>query len=608
MIRIIPQCLKYYPDYGNTSLVNGLQLPRNTVTFKRKDQTTTAPIEGATVTLKQGTTFTKTVTTDSEGKAIAYVYNGEYTYSADALGYNAKNDIALTIDQDKTVDVALEPLPPALEVTPASHAFPDTQIGASSAPQTFTLKNTGGGTVTINPADITLTGADANQFTLTTIGSTVNLGAGETATFTVAFTPATVGDKAATIEVTYNSGGTHTINISGKGVDFTVTTFPYTETFDAEDFPPTGWLSLGEKPWVRVTSGTNPTCAPFGTGMLKYNGWDYSTGSQGTVISRRLNMGGSEAYGVGFKMYRSDIYTDRPEKVDIYINTQPDIAGATLLGTIHRPINKEPVVSTAGWYDYVFGIPTQFIDNPSYVMLVGTSEWGANIYVDEFVVGKTSTITLLSNPNEGGTVEGGGNYIIGTEATLTATPNTGYSFKDWTDASNTVVATTASFDYTVTTEDVTFTANFDTKPAIKFTVVDSDNNPIEGASIEIDGTLLITDAAGTAAIELTAGTYNYTVTKLDYIDVTANTEVTTTIVPVTVIMLPATYDPFDLTANVINGNQAQLSWNPSFADDIESYDDFIINNIGSYTLIDGDGLQTYHSIPISQTMAIPVPL
>ena len=43
------------------------------------------------------------------------------------------------------------------------------------------------------------------------------------------------------------------------------------------------------------------------------------------------------------------------------------------------------------------------------------------------------TITVLSNNDEWGTVEGGGSYVAGTNVTLTAKPNEGYAFLKWDD-------------------------------------------------------------------------------------------------------------------------------------------------------------------------------
>ena len=50
---------------------------------------------------------------------------------------------------------------------------------------------------------------------------------------------------------------------------------------------------------------------------------------------------------------------------------------------------------------------------------------------------------------------------------------------------------------------------------VTFTVKDSRDDPVEGASIEIDGDTLTTDSSGQASTELEAGTYSYTATAVD---------------------------------------------------------------------------------------------
>ena len=61
----------------------------------------------------------------------------------------------------------------------------------------------------------------------------------------------------------------------------------------------------------------------------------------------------------------------------------------------------------------------------------------------------TYTITASSNPNEGGIVNGAGEYNHGANCTLTATANTGYTFANWTE-NGSAVSTDASYSFTVT--------------------------------------------------------------------------------------------------------------------------------------------------------------
>ncbi|CVK34100.1 Ig-like domain-containing protein [Methanoculleus bourgensis] len=72
----------------------------------------------------------------------------------------------------------------------------------------------------------------------------------------------------------------------------------------------------------------------------------------------------------------------------------------------------------------------------------------------------TYTLGLAVNPAGSGTVTGAGTYAAGDTVSVTATPNDGYTFVNWTDETDVTVSTAASFDYTMPDGDVTLTANF----------------------------------------------------------------------------------------------------------------------------------------------------
>jgi hypothetical protein len=91
-----------------------------------------------------------------------------------------------------------------------------------------------------------------------------------------------------------------------------------------------------------------------------------------------------------------------------------------------------------------------------------------NVVVSGTFNGTTQTVvtyplTIAANPAEGGTVSAYPNdevYEAGSEVSLTATPNFGYHFINWTDAGGSVVSTNAKFTYTVESE-AALTANFE---------------------------------------------------------------------------------------------------------------------------------------------------
>ncbi len=84
-----------------------------------------------------------------------------------------------------------------------------------------------------------------------------------------------------------------------------------------------------------------------------------------------------------------------------------------------------------------------------------------HLNLDKIVESISSNITALSNNDSYGTVLGGGSYLNGTTATLTATANSGYKFLGWdTNGDNTPDITANPHTFTVS-GDATFTAIFE---------------------------------------------------------------------------------------------------------------------------------------------------
>lgn len=152
---------------------------------------------------------------------------------------------------------------PALAVTPASLAFGSIAVGATSATQTVTVRNSG--TAPMRLSGLAIGGANGDQFRfvgsssatacpITGVAATANINGGATCTFTVAFRPTLIGTKAASIVVgaidpatstaltpiTVTLGGTATqgtitlsaatVNISGRAGRTATATLKITNT------------------------------------------------------------------------------------------------------------------------------------------------------------------------------------------------------------------------------------------------------------------------------------------------------------------------------------------------------------------------------------------
>ncbi len=164
-------------------------------------------------------------------------------------------------------------------------SFPDTNNLASSAPQTFTIKNTG-------PANLTglvlsKSGANASDYTFSALGAST-LALNTTTTFTVTFTPSAIGTRTATVTIASNDPDENPfeINLTGVGVNTapvaaaqSVTTdedinkaITLTAT-DAESIPLTYNVLSGPSHGSLTGTAPNVTYVPTGN----YNGPDSFT-------------------------------------------------------------------------------------------------------------------------------------------------------------------------------------------------------------------------------------------------------------------------------------------------------------------------------------------
>ncbi|MCB5286880.1 MAG: choice-of-anchor D domain-containing protein, partial [Candidatus Cloacimonetes bacterium] len=197
------------------------------------------------------------------------------------------------------ISLTAVPLPtePIFAIDPTEKAFGTVSVG-TSASQTFTISNQGGGTM--NVQSISLTG-DLDQFTLTDANEPpVALGTGESIEVSVAFTPIAEGDFTATL--TINDGiasgkGNQTVTITGTGFDATIRDIPYIQTWDVP-YLVEGWKIYDENDdaitWGYVSdSGSNAA-------KISYNG---SMAMDDWLISPPIILEAGIEYVVSYKYH-----------------------------------------------------------------------------------------------------------------------------------------------------------------------------------------------------------------------------------------------------------------------------------------------------------------
>ena len=160
-------------------------------------------------------------------------------------------------------------------------------------------------------------------------------------------------------------------------------------------------------------------------------------------------------------------------------------------GTFNYGQNCTLVATPAAGYEFINWSKNgqQVSTNASYTFTVTESA----SYVAQFRI-QTFSVTLTANPEEGGTLTGGGSFNYGQSTQIHATPNTGYDFVSWTENGEVI---SNSPDYLVNVyTDHNIVANFERQTYdIKVNVSPSNAGEVSGEGIYSYGdevTLIVT--------------------------------------------------------------------------------------------------------------------
>jgi endo-1,4-beta-D-glucanase Y len=193
-------------DNLGTAALNLTGTPRVQVTGTDfvVNSTTTAATVGAGLT----TTFTITFTPTSAGTKSATV--------SIANNDSDENPYTFTVTGTATASPEINVKQGTSSIlTTGTYAFASVLTGSSSGPITFTIENLGNADLTVGA--ISLSGTDAGSFSITQAAGTTVTGPLGTTTFTVTFSPTTVGTKTASVSIINNDSdeNPYVINLTG---------------------------------------------------------------------------------------------------------------------------------------------------------------------------------------------------------------------------------------------------------------------------------------------------------------------------------------------------------------------------------------------------------
>ena len=195
----------------------------------------------------------------------------------------------------------------------------------------------------------------------------------------------------------------------------------FSESFDNATFPPGGWKDtaiLGTSYlWARSTAGTYPTCAPHsGAGMAYYNSFSSGSGNNAILVTPAFDLTAGQGM-VKFWFYRDPGYATTYDSVGVWVNTSPNLTGATPLGNIWR------YTATAGWYQFTYNIPAGFNGSTNYLIFRAWSALGDNMFLDDVSYGTPPPMAYTSSTTTqtGGSVAPNSinNQIIGMQVVTT---------------------------------------------------------------------------------------------------------------------------------------------------------------------------------------------
>gem|GEM_PF-1056300 len=170
-----------------------------------------------------------------------------------------------------------------------------------------------------------------------------------------------------------------------------------TQGFEDGSMPPTGWSAVTSSLsyWHNVTTsstygGTPSGVSPHsGSKMAIFNSYSWSSSGSYQTFSTpaftRAAFTSATADSMSFWIYRDGSYSSNDDDIIINIDSSATMATPTLVGSVARSTSiAEPVtVSSNGWYQYTFAIPSGYTGTTNYLFFKGVTQYGGNIYIDD---------------------------------------------------------------------------------------------------------------------------------------------------------------------------------------------------------------------------------
>ncbi len=200
---------------------------------------------------------------------VSFVPSTTGTFNAVLNITDNSGNVAGSVQSVSLSGVGIPPAP-ILIISPTALGFAAQSVGTTSASQTVMVFNNG--SAALNISSVAITGTDAGNFAVIQGGSAPctaagNVAAGKSCTVMIAFTPASVGEKEATLNLGDNaSGSPQMVSLAGTGVSASVSISATNLNFGSQ---PAGTASAAQPVTISNTGNV-----PLGIAGISVSGLD----------------------------------------------------------------------------------------------------------------------------------------------------------------------------------------------------------------------------------------------------------------------------------------------------------------------------------------------
>lgn len=163
---------------------------------------------------------------------------------------------------------------------------------------------------------------------------------------------------------------------------------PLNESFENEMFPPVCWQTartLGTAgQWQRTTTSSY---VHEGKGAAELA--DKNDGNVTILVTPQLIVPNEGEYRVSYWLYRHDnTYSKQGEGIRVWVNSKPNLDGATELGYMNSSVNFDSPKGTTGYQQVTYEFNIANIEGGfKYVIFEGINKYGQAVRIDDIFVG-----------------------------------------------------------------------------------------------------------------------------------------------------------------------------------------------------------------------------